>query len=412
MKPEAPYLGPGQVPDWARARKVWERAQTAGAGRAWPEHVGAWLDRMLDEPITAGKREQDSKHAERLWLYHDAVAALRIGTDPGLDPGAVQTWRALYGRHARTFAVGSDPAVQRHVTTLETTTRVLLHAATERTVTEGSVLLHHTYGVPYLPGSALKGALRGALSGRRKHFDLSNVLMNGNADAVDVLLGKGNTGTDDHAGLVDVLDALWMPERPTSAAGSWSPLALDVVTPHHVNAEREAPTDLDAPVPTHRLTLAPGCRFRVVLEAGPAFPAAWLRWLGDEVLPEALSHDGLGAWTSAGYGRLRAVSASPQDSGVATTSTVNAPNLEQPRPAEVWCLAELELRANTGELIATLADRRQGRASAQRSIQLLAALPEADVKELRGKRRLKVEVLLEAVGKGWSLLAARPRERG
>lgn len=398
--PETPRLSADSIKPWARARKVWEQAQPARP-RHLPEHVGAWLDRMLDEPIEPGPREEKDPHADRRWLYLDAVAALTLGADGQTDPPAIRSWRVAYARHAQTFGEGTDPAIQRLVIELEAKTRVLLHAATERTVTEGGVLLHHTYGVPYLPGSALKGVLRKALSGRAQLYDISKFLIDDNIRAIDVLLGKGNTGTDDMAGLVDLLDALWIPERPSSARGAWSPLCVDVVTPHHSRPVGKEPTDLDSPIPTHRLTLAPGCRFRVVLEASPEFPAEWLRWLGEEVLPEALAEDGLGAWTSAGYGRLNR----PGTTRRPPVETASAPAAS---PA-VWLSADLSRKPNTGELSARLADGRVSRAAPDRARTLLDPLPGNEVDLLRAGKAIKVEVQVEPLGKTWGLVAIRGR---
>ena len=67
VTPDTAYRTAAQIEPWAKARKVWEQAQRPQGSRGWPEHVGAWLDRMLDEPIAAApsadlRRRRRSRH--------------------------------------------------------------------------------------------------------------------------------------------------------------------------------------------------------------------------------------------------------------------------------------------------------------------------------------------------------------
>jgi CRISPR-associated protein Cmr6 len=177
---------------------------------------------------------------------------------------------------------------------------------TGSSVTDGSILLHHTWGIPYLPGSALKGLARAALTAvGLRHRTLIDQQVLGQ------LLGQGPSDEgSERSAFLDFLDAPWVPlppeeqEQPTR-----SPLALDVVTPHHSryytqSSERRFPTDFDEPVPTHRLSISPQTRFHLVIEAHESVPTAWLNFMMDDVLLPALQQDGIGAWTTSGYGRL------------------------------------------------------------------------------------------------------------
>ncbi len=149
-------------------------------------------------------------------------------------------------------------------------------------VTEAAVTLHHTYGMPFIPGSALKGLaahyadrLPGWQRGSKAH---------------EIVFG-----TTTSAGYVTFFDALY---QPHSGHGG-QPLWPDILTPHHQDYTNDshAPTDSDSPVPVALLS-ATGC-YLVAL----AGPTAWAE-AAFELLQHALREDGIGAKTSSGYGRL------------------------------------------------------------------------------------------------------------
>ncbi len=111
----------------------------------------------------------------------------------------------------------------RRVVEIQATSRVLLHPASNASITDGSILLHHTYGVPYVPGSGLKGIARAWMrqthpavmgeAGKNKRSDARD------SDMVRALFGKIPRETDGvearaEAGAVEFLDALWIPEKP------------------------------------------------------------------------------------------------------------------------------------------------------------------------------------------------------
>ena len=150
---------------------------------------------------------------------------------------------------------------------------------------EVGLTLHHTYGVPYLPGSALKGlALRAAWR-------------NGvPADVVRAIFGDTTS-----AGFVTFWDGWLVP-------GQTDLLQLDTVTVHHPkyyseggnddgNDESKWPTDFDDPNPVAFLSVRPGLRFELRVGGPPehaAYAARLLEW--------GLTHLGLGGKTNAGYG--------------------------------------------------------------------------------------------------------------
>ncbi len=328
--------------------------------RPLPEHVGLWLDRCLpnvQDSSSDGKGEQPGREA----LYRLAIAALRIGPG-GRSSRTVEVYRDRFKRH-RARARSRTPGARRIVVEVEATSRILLHPATGTSVTDGSLLLHHTYGVPYLPGTALKGGCRSHALSRwdpatvRALFGCTEESGEGDGRTMDH--GKDEKG---HAGLFDFWDALWIPESPRSR-NPFSPLALDVVTPHHGDyyikppgeRERAAPRETDSPIPARLMSYSPGTRFLVVLEyADVTGINAWV----DEVkscLLEALEAHGIGAKTAAGYGRLKDVAA---DSGRASSRPEGDRSVRTTgasAEAGGTGLAFLSLQKNSGTLVAALA---------------------------------------------------------
>ena len=340
------------------------------------EHVGVYLDRYLSEAPT------DKEHKGRAALYREAVRALTP------DAPATQTWSERFGRWKADLLQGRA-GVQVRLAVATARTRLLLHPASERTVTEGGLLLHHTWGVPYLPGSTLKGVLRAALDQpRRRRAGLST---GENATIASTLFGDETC-----AGVLDVPDALWIPGSPARL----SPLALDVVNPHHPDWYRSGevqPTDLDSPVPTHRLTIRPRTRFLVALEAPDALPAAWLDHLL-KVLNSALMEDGLGSWTSAGYGRLGLATLLPEGTSAPIEALPAAPE------PEVWALGALTRDPGSGAMQAVLTDGRRAKVAGQQARELFEGLP-PELKDAV-KRKTAPTVSVRLVQDGLALVIA------
>lgn len=152
---------------------------------------------------------------------------------------------------------------------------------------ENGLTLHGTWGVPYLPGAALKGlALRAAT-----RFGLSEL-------ESEVIFGttasRGYVNFDDGWLLPD-------PERPL--------FELDVMTPHagdyYSSQGGTAPDDTGEPVPIQFLVVPRNTRFLVTLdcpESGDWAEAAMT------ILTFGLTRLGLGGMTSSGYGRFTVAS--------------------------------------------------------------------------------------------------------
>jgi len=167
---------------------------------------------------------------------------------------------------------------------------------------EVGLRLHHVYGVPVIPGSALKGLAAHYCHNvwAQRDTEFRGLTRRGQegppGPSYQVLFGS-----QEDAGHIIFHDAWILPE---CVAGS---LELDVMTVHHrgyyTHAGTEPPTDYDDPVPVPFLSVKG--TFLVAVECDVKGPdgARWAE-LAMALLKEALAEWGAGAKTNAGYGRL------------------------------------------------------------------------------------------------------------
>ena len=165
-------------------------------------------------------------------------------------------------------------------------------------VLENSISIHRTYGVPYIPGSALKG-----LAAHFAHKYLGDGWQDG------AKYGNGSNpktgtfhklifGSRDFAGFVVFYDALLCVEHK----GGKLPFHREIMTVHHSDYYRDGskpPADWDSPVPIPFVS-ASG---KYLLAVGAPEGLEHLADKAIEILAEALKTEGVGAKTSSGYGR-------------------------------------------------------------------------------------------------------------
>lgn len=232
-------------------------------------NAGLWLDKYLN---SSGADDTEAKRE----LVKEVVA-IRV---PDAYKAFYKRWRKALeqqGIETREALVGG---------------RMVLGLGDE-SVIETSVTLLRTYGVPYIPGSALKGL---AASFARQQLEGEEWQENGK----HYLAVFGDT---DNGGFVSFYDALYIPQGGTAEY----PLAEDVLTVHHQKYYQDGsapPADWDDPVPIPFLS-ATG---RYLLALGG--PAEWVE-LTLEILRMALREMGVGAKTSSGYGGLRIAKPKP-----------------------------------------------------------------------------------------------------
>jgi CRISPR-associated protein Cmr6 len=155
-------------------------------------------------------------------------------------------------------------------------------------VLETSIALHHTYGVPYIPGSAMKG-----LAAHYAHSQLDGNHWKKTSPAYTILFGDTS-----NAGYVTFFDALYVPGSGHKQKALWP----DIITVHHpdyyqASSNPPPPADWDNPTPIPFLS-ATG-RYLIALKG----PTEWVE-KAFEILGLALENEGIGAKTSSGYGRM------------------------------------------------------------------------------------------------------------
>jgi CRISPR-associated protein Cmr6 len=198
--------------------------------------------------------------------------------------------------------------------------------------TDVGLTVHHTWGVPIVPGSALKGTLAHHVATTYG----SDPSVTTPDPAHDPWRGAGWAGTaiargpgefyralfgapdayDDRAtgapgaarGYVVFHDALYLgvasPVREvlSPAPESTQPFAADTLTVHqkryYDDRGKSEPCDHDDPNPVGFLTVRPKAQFVVVLEGPPDWTA-----LAGQLLRESLAQRGIGGKTSSAYGR-------------------------------------------------------------------------------------------------------------
>ncbi|MCW5203272.1 type III-B CRISPR module RAMP protein Cmr6 [Desulfobulbus sp. US4] len=156
---------------------------------------------------------------------------------------------------------------------------------------ETGFIWHRTLGVPYLPGSSVKGLLRAWMRDWIDKEDRVNYLFGPDPDPVK--------GEQAGVGALIIFDAL--PTQPPK-------LEVDILNPHYgpyyeSNGDKP-PADYYNPVPVFFLTVAPNQPFRFCLAPRPGTGTNADVEEGLELLKEALETLGAGGKTAVGYGQM------------------------------------------------------------------------------------------------------------
>lgn len=289
----------GPLDQQTKLRKQDRRGQHQGKGGG--QHPGLLLQRYLCENATG----DGGNPAEKRALLLAAINAATNAHVRQLYNAAFERWR------------NSLPEMTA-ANELQTVGRLIVGLGSEN-VLETGITLHHTYGLPVLPGSALKGLAA--------HY-CDQVW--GEQEAKYKKTGEYHKllfGTTDDSGCIIFHDAWFVPDSEKE------PLKLDVMTPHHPKwlDGSAAPTDFDSPTPVPFLSVAG--KFHVAVSwHGPSCDNA-LPWvnMAMECLRDALFHWGIGGKTTSGYGRL----ADPATCGgpvSASAVPVATQSVDTPRP--------------------------------------------------------------------------------
>jgi CRISPR-associated protein Cmr6 len=215
------------------------------------------------------------------------------------------------------------------VTAEAKTTTPLLIGVGQPSAVEVGLTIHPTWGVPYIPGSALKGLLAHYIMATYGpdevggyHPDDPNHpepdrapfqgvtwgksrIVHGPGAVYRALFGSPTADSDEEyrdsdamVGQVIFHDALMKPIESADAEG---PYMRDVVNPHVSTYYREGewPNDRENPIPVFFLSVRPQLEFTLALGGDLV-----LQKQAMGLLKDALIEWGIGAKTRAGYGRL------------------------------------------------------------------------------------------------------------
>jgi len=222
-------------------------------------NTGLWLDKYIEK--------QDDPKSKNDFIKQVARIAM---------PKAYECWFKRWQNTLEQYGIQG-----REIKTLG---RLAVGLSGE-SVLETSVALHHTYGVPYIPGTSLKG-LAAAFARKFLGDDWKE---DSDSKAYQIVFGDA-----ENAGYVEFFDA--MPLLGNSF------LEQDIITVHHKDYYEEkkgsSPTDWDEPVPIPFLSVTGS--FLLALGG----PTDWVN-AAFEILALALQEMGVGAKTSSGYGRMK-----------------------------------------------------------------------------------------------------------
>lgn len=166
-------------------------------------------------------------------------------------------------------------------------------------VLETGLTLHHTYGTPLIPGTALKGLASHYCDQVWGASETDQGFRRLREDEKVGEYHKAIFGTTEDSGHIIFHDAWITPETVVNS------LQPDVMTPHHGDyySGNGAPTDFDDPNPVTFLSVVGMFHVVVSCDVPGAEGQKWAK-LAFDLLAEALEKWGIGGKTNAGYGRL------------------------------------------------------------------------------------------------------------
>lgn len=317
-----------------------------------PEHLGLAYDAWA--PVGDDGKVPDGTRAG--WLSE--LASIPVPSD----------YSRSFERWRKSFSASGDRTFE-----LALASRLLVGHGNSSAVDVG-LTVHHTWGVPVILGSALKGLVahfvdasygpddperppwelegderaraayqgvtrRGRRIGRGPGAVYRGLFGAPEAEEDEAMRERGfEAGAS--AGLVTFHDALYVPTGKTDDR----PFAADVLTVHqkryYDSAGEGWPNDYDKPIPVAFLTVRPDVR----LAFGLSGPPDWAD-LAERLLRDALETWGVGGKTSTGYGRFTA----PERSTTASPRSLTAaPGGPLPKPGDRVEATLLEERTRKG----------------------------------------------------------------
>ncbi|MDD4365268.1 MAG: type III-B CRISPR module RAMP protein Cmr6 [Synergistales bacterium] len=238
-------------------------------------HPGLVLQRYL-------KSQKEEGDAGDEWDRHFQVVMESLGKAKSLYDTLHERWLMAFGTEEERVPVSIE--------SFETQGRLICGLGIASPVETG-LALHHTYGIPFIPGSALKGVAAHYCHSR---WGKENPDFLEGGTAYETLFG-----TTDDQGHIRFHDAL--------PKGKTVQLHRDIMTPHHGDYYGEkgakAPTDFDSPVPVSFLSVTGTFVVALTCDDPSDEGRRWLD-LAMELVKESLATTGIGGKTRSGYGRM------------------------------------------------------------------------------------------------------------
>ncbi|MBO0795186.1 MAG: type III-B CRISPR module RAMP protein Cmr6, partial [Ktedonobacteraceae bacterium] len=245
------------------------------------------LDKYPPQTVVA-----DTKH-KGPWLQNLAKGD---HIDPNLAQSAYNRWHAMVSAmQATLFQASLD-------------WRMVIGLGGE-SVIETDITLHHLYGIPFIPASALKGLTRAYVTGEIEGYRSEKI-----EDDNDEI--KRIFGSQKQAGTVIFFDAM-----PTDGKAAFT---LDIMNPHYAEyyGGNKPPTNDQNPIPVTFLTVT-DTTFTFALAPRDASKTQHIEDVEQRArvwLQEALQKYGVGGKTSAGYGYFKKERAATESIQVLNTA--------------------------------------------------------------------------------------------
>lgn len=348
-------------------------------------HSRKHLDEVLDQAVYDNPGLSMSRYLRTLkdGDQSGSKQAVEDMLNAVANSGATETYRNAFFRWSNAAKAAPD---RRFWTEGILATPMAVGLGTASALEIG-LTVQHTYGMPVIPGSALKGMCR------RTGIKLRD------EGKLDTAQFQAIFGTTDEASYFVFHDA-WF--DPSSASGK--PFKRDVITVHHQDyyssrGKSAWPTDFDDPTPVPFLVVKPRAKFFFAIDA----PDAQWGELVRRMLTWSLENLGVGAKSNAGYGFFQRQNGITPDRSSGKFEPKAGSNVA---PADdYWENITLFRDGGKGELFAVKGNVRAVARGAD-VVKLMALLSEAAQEQLRDKKRKKIQATIKVVpdGNAWKIV--------
>ncbi len=326
------------------------------------------LGKLCKEKQQEKRKAEESNRTDKA-KYRQACAFL--AQVPGIIAG-----RRPLALNAVSFAwLNNVPAARKRSFEMQTADRLIIGQA-DGVLENCGLTLHRYFGIPCLPGSALKGLARDAAIALSDVNPRMKELFGNDVDDRSAM--RGGVG--------------FLPAFPADAKAR---IECDICTPHykgyygHEDNGRKNPKALDTenPVPNVFPVVAKGVVFRFnLLALGKRLSneqASGMLDMAEKALRQALVERGVGAKTAAGYGRFEEVNRDGHGNEKPSQSTKLTPGI----PAENPVILNWRGRVTTSSFKAILRDLTAISDRNDLEKVFLAIMPESELKPNKFKKR-------------------------